>query len=645
MFRKTALAQIRRSSRFLVLLMFITGFHSISNSVVANTPSPDIVIHLLDYLAKDYGGAVQNGKVVSAPEYQEQLEFGQIVQEESGKIESLSSSEDFSSDVTQLINMIENKEEAESVSGLARKLQQQAIELSATRVSPGTWPDLQLGASLYKNNCTACHGVEGRGDGFAAEPLDPKPANFHDRELVLDSSPYKFYNTIRLGVPGTGMPAFEGLSDDEVWGLAFFIKSLAYSSEVHTAKVAPSFTLNKIASLSDADLLNKLGGVTDPNKRILTAIRMGRVEKRQQPLMIATRLVGDSFEKAREGQFELATTISLRAYLEGIEPVEPKLRANIPGFVEQTERLMSQYRNALRSKESIQSIAAIKDRILAKISIAQNTLSSSRMSPKVAFVAAFSIFLREGLEAVLIILVLLTVLKAMGQSKAAKWVHLGWVLAVLFGIIAWFTSGYLISLSSLNRELLEGVIACVAVGVLIYVGFWLHRYSKATQWRRFLEQKMKQGMTSGSYVSLAVVSFMAVFREATEVVLFLRALWIELEPPGQTIAGMGVVSSIALLFMLSSIAMKYSQKIALGLLLKFCSWTMVGLAVILAGKGVHSLQEAGVVPVSFLPLNFRLDVLGIYPSTQTLLVQLGVMVLFGLLFFLDRRSATSLKHP
>ena len=295
------------------------------------------------------------------------------------------------------------------------------------------------------------------------------------------------------------------------------------------------------------------------------------------------------------------------------------MKANLPGFVEQIEGLMSDFRSLISKHESIQILESKKLEIFGKLKEVRVQFSQSKMSPGVAFGAAFSIFLREGFEAVLIIIVLLSILRAMQQPQAVKWVHAGWLSAVGIGVIAWFASGALLSMSGLSRELLEGLISILAVIVLIYVGFWLHRYTEMKKWRAFLEEKLRHGLTKGNFLGLAVVAFLAVFREAFEVVLFLRAIWIDLEPSGQNFAGAGVLTSFALLLGLSYFAVKESKKLPLQKLFQVCSWTMMVLAVILAGKGLHSLQEAGIFPVTSTPFLIRFDLIGIYPSLQTLI--------------------------
>jgi len=244
------------------------------------------------------------------------------------------------------------------------------------------------------------------------------------------------------------------------------------------------------------------------------------------------------------------------------------------------------------------------------------------MSPSLAFTAAFSIFLREGFEAVLIIIVLIGILKAMGATQALKWVHVGWSSALAVGILAWFASDSLMTMSGASRELMEGAISLFAVVVLLYVGFWLHRHSQISKWKEFLEAQVKRAQENKTYSAIAGISFIAVFREAFEVVLFLRAIWLDLDSSGQTVAGFGVLTSFGVIMAFSYLAVKTSQKLPLKQLFTFCSITMVALAVILAGKGVHSLQEAGYL--SALPLSFgmRSELIGLYPTLQGVLSQI-----------------------
>lgn len=634
----TVLDGVLLMKKVILVLSIFCSFTTLTLAAPALENSPDLVVHLLDYLAKDYGGAVQNGKVTSNSEYAEQVEFAEIIEKNAKGVTQLQANVEFLSGVNRLRSLIRSKGSAEEVSKLARSLQQNAIRLAQIEVAPTHWPDLSKGASLYQANCVSCHGANGKGDGVAGASLDPKPANFLDPELVWNSAPYKFYNTIRLGVPGTGMAAFSHLSDEDVWALAFYLKSLPYAKP---PKGKPAIlTLKDTATLTDAEIADKFGGKNDETVAAIASLRTkenGPVDK--DPMQIAEDFLNESVVAAKAGDFESAGQLSLRAYLEGIEPLEPKMKANLPGFVEDIESRMSAYRSSLNNRLAITKIEAQKAEILEKLREAKNLFEQHKMSPAVAFGAAFSIFLREGFEAVLIIIVLISILRAMGQPNAIRWVHIGWGAAVGVGIITWFASGLLLSMSGLSRELMEGAISILAVAVLVYVGFWLHRYSELRKWRDFLEAKLRHGLNKGSYFLLALVAFMAVFREAFEVVLFLRAIWIDLESSSQTIAGTGVLSSFVLLMGLSYFAIQESKKLPLRRLFQVCSWTMIALAVVLAGKGIHSLQEAGIVPVSSVAFPVRVDLVGIYPSVQTLAVQAIVIAVFGFLLLGDRKRS------
>lgn len=628
---------MRKSIRFSIPLI-ITAFIFSANAQNEFKPSAEIVVHLLDYLAKDYAGAVQDGKVISKGEYSEQVEFVAMISKNAQGVQKLNESH-FLKGVAQLSKLINDKKDSNEVSQLARNLQQDAIRLAHIEVAPTMLPDLVLGEKLYSQNCVSCHGSTARGDGLAGAGLEPKPANFHDPDLVWNSAPYKFYNTIRLGVPGTGMIAFPGLSDHEVWSLSYYIKSLPYSGASKPSS-ENAIAANELATLTDAEIAAKLGGDSPQVRNVIASLRAyGSTGANQDPLMLAETLLNQSIEAAKSGDYSTAQTLAINAYLQGIEPIEPKLRANLPGFVEQIESQMTDLRSSLLNKESAQSLEAKKLEILVKLKEAKAQISATKMSSAMAFGAAFSIFLREGFEAILIIIVLLSILKAMKQPKAAIWVHVGWIAAAAVGVVAWFLSGALMQMSGLSREIMEGAISLFAVVVLIYVGFWLHRYREVKRWHIFLAEKLRHGLSKGSFLGLAVVSFLAVFREAFEVVLFLRAIWIDLDSSGQSSAGLGVLTSVTLLGVLSYFSVKGSHKLPLSKLFQVCSWTMMVLAVVLTGKGLHSLQEAGIVNVSTLPFPLRIDLLGIYPSYQTAIAQLALVIVFAVLLFIDRKQA------
>ena len=87
-------------------------------------------------------------------------------------------------------------------------------------------PDLALGEKVFQQDCAACHGKDGRAQVAIAATMEPQPANFHDPDTMAGLTPYKAFNTVGFGVPGTPMPGFPTLSEEERWAVSFYLFTL-----------------------------------------------------------------------------------------------------------------------------------------------------------------------------------------------------------------------------------------------------------------------------------------------------------------------------------------------------------------------------------------------------------------------------------
>jgi cytochrome c oxidase cbb3-type subunit 2 len=108
------------------------------------------------------------------------------------------------------------------------------ISKTAEIKPPASTPALvALGKQIYTQQCAACHGVGGRGDGEAAYLLYPKPRDFVAARYRLVSTwdrvptDQDLFDTISRGMPGSAMPSWEHLAAEQRWGLVYYIKSLA----------------------------------------------------------------------------------------------------------------------------------------------------------------------------------------------------------------------------------------------------------------------------------------------------------------------------------------------------------------------------------------------------------------------------------
>ncbi len=614
---------------FFVVLAFL-----FSISAHAETLNPSIVVHLLDYLAKDYGGAIQNGKVINESEYAEQKEFAKIIQNSSINIDAFKSDQIFTDGINKLLQQIESKAEAIEVSKEARALQAQAIKLAEIEIAPLEWPKLSEGKILFEKNCASCHGEDGKGDGTQGAGLDPKPANFWDVERKQESSPFQYFNTIRLGVPGTGMLAWPNFSDKETWALAFYVKSLGI---VRVLSGKPTLELKSVASLKDKEILNLLPGTEKEKEHGLVQIRTYEPMELTSVNFLATArtYLEESMASYRTNNFEKATSFALKSYLEGIEPIEAKIKANDGTLVTKIESEMANFRNYLTATSNKKETESKYKDILSIFEQINVVITEKKMSPSLAFSAAFAIFLREGFEAVLIIITLLSVIKSFGAKRAELWVHAGWGSALFLGFATWFASGFIIAMSGASRELTEGWVSLFAVLVLLYVGFWLHRQTEIGRWTKFVKETIHQALESKNLAVLAGISFMAVFREAFEVVLFLRAIWNDVEASGQNALLAGISLAFILIFSFSYFALKFSQKIPVKRLFSISSMVMAVLSIVLVGKAIHSFQEAGTISATTLPWNLRLDLLGVFATYQTWIAQIGI---FAILYFMWRQG-------
>jgi high-affinity iron transporter len=631
----------------LFLVLFSGGFNSFAFAQPGTDPShsPRFLVHLLDYLAKDYSGAISNdGKVISQSEYNEQVEFVENAVRTNSQLIETKGTNEIEADLKRLEGAIKLKTAPNEVVALARSIQQRVIITTHLEIAPGRWPDLDHGEVLFHQNCASCHGESGNGKGIAGKNLSPQPANFLDTDRMRELSPFNAFNTTRLGVPGTAMVGFQTLSDEEIWELAFFISSLRHKGVA--AKVSDEWnprdaaTLKEVASSSDVSLLSKFGGTEIQKQQALAALRTYREKNSQHNYLdLAKMKLEEAKVDFEKGNFDLAKTKALQAYLEGIEPIEPRIKANDPSLVSDIEEKMAAVRGLIENRGSSENLNAAILIAEAQINTISQVISEKEMSPWVSFFAAVGVLLREGFEAVLIILALLGVIRAANATRAARWVHGGWIAALGLGAVSWIFSTWVMDISGASRELLEGAISLFAVAVLLYVGFWLHRQSEIGRWKSFLEVKVKGLLEGKNLFGLAVISFIAVFREAFETVLFLKAIELETHGAARTALYLGIIGSLTLVIALSWIALSLSRRLPLRSLFTVSSVLMLALATILTGKGLHSLQEIGLIRATATPLHFRWELVGIYPTLETGLAQLVSFGLVLLLWWYGRRPA------
>lgn len=170
------------------------------------------------------------------------------------------------------------------------------------------------------------------------------------------------------------------------------------------------------------------------------------------------------------------------------------------------------------------------------------------------------ILLREGLEALLIILALVSFLNKSGQNKMRKWIYVGAFVGVLLSAVAAILMSTILNSATIdtNRELMEGYVGLIAAAMMIGVGIWLHSKSSVVSWNRYISKQMGNAISSGSIFAMAMISFLSVFREGAETLVFYAGIAPKMET-SQFI--LGIVVALLILAVLAVVLFKASGKI------------------------------------------------------------------------------------
>lgn len=635
---------ISRGLTILIALLLLV-YPQYAHASSAESESSRLLVHTLNYMATDYPNGVSNGKVINKEEYEEMLGFSAAAiryYHQDAPLWPAADTLKIGSLIYMLDSLVHVPAGLADVSQTANAARAAVIKASGLTVAPEKYPSLADGRAVYMANCARCHGNSGHGEGPEGKGLDPQPRNFYEDARMAKLSPFSVYNTVRCGVQGTGMKAHSELSDAEVWDVAFYVLSLRYKQETDKDKATAIFkdkfstlTLEQIALKSD----NEIAASMKAEREDLSVLRYYQIgEAKGQFIDAALKYIDESMAASREGNYEQAEKLSALAYLEGIEPIEKQLAATDPALMQRIEEQMANTRKALASHRPLSDVNDSLKQSRQLITQAGDVISTGHMSPLLAFVMAISILLREGLEAFLVIMVILGVIKASGLSSPMVSIHAGWVSAVFSGIVLWMIGGRIIQAHMAQVELMEGVIGLVAVVMLLYIGFWLHGKSEVAKWKEYVTNKIKNISGTESLLGLFALSFFVVFREVFESVLFLSAINIQAGGKEEEPIIAGVVVAFAMVIGFAALVLKFSARLPIPKLFKISSMVMGLLAVVLAGKGIHSFQETGHIAIHGLGFMPRLEVfelLGIFPTIETLLAQ---SVVLGILFFVMRTA-------
>ena len=261
------------------------------------------------------------------------------------------------------------------------------------------------------------------------------------------------------------------------------------------------------------------------------------------------------------------------------------------------------------------------------------------------FLQAFLILLREGIEAILVLVGIIAYLGRAGHEKELSTVY-NWAIA---GIIMSFVTAYLFvevldntTTTGSGREIIEGCTALFAVLVLLGTSAWMGGKSNAKAWKSYIDKQVKLTLSTGKSRALGAAVFLAVYREGAEVILFYQALFNNAVGDVDMIWA-GFVTACVALALIFFLMQRGALRIPIGPFFKVTSAFMFILAVTFLGGGLKELQEADVISTSVIeavPVP-SIDLLGLYPTYETIVPQILLILAAVAMVSYKKRSAAS----
>ncbi len=448
--------------------------------------------------------------------------------------------------------------------------------------------DTAQGRALYQRYCASCHGEKGEGGGLAAHTLSTPPPAIGVKSMTPELTPSLAYNVISVGVRGTSMPAFSAsLTPQQRWNIINYVYSL------RGEKMALP------AARADA-----------------TAIPGDTAS----PVILA--LLDSALDFARRGKVAEAGDRAFDAYI-AFEPLETSARAKKPGLVATMERYFADFKGAVKRNDiagAKTSRDAIADGLPAVIDLTQQPSTSWE-----AFFQSFLIILREGFEAILVLGAVVAFLIKTGHRERLRSIWIGLTLGVLASAATAVVLKTLLGAMPASRSLVEAITMLVAVAVLFSVSYWLISKVEAAKWQKFIREKVNSALEHGGGKALALVAFLAVYREGAETALFYQALFNSGPNVGVPLA-LGILVGLAALAVIFTLFYRYGVRIPMRPFFAVTSILLYYMAFVFMGKGIRELQEANVMPITVIPGAPHIDAMGIYPSVETLAGQ-GILLL------------------
>ena len=339
--------------------------------------------------------------------------------------------------------------------------------------------------------------------------------------------------------------------------------------------------------------------------------------------------------------------------------------------VNEVELQFSNMKKAVNNEASYQQVEQEVETLIAMLREDANILddlfgysgnSGSGGLAWATFGAVFSIILREGLEAILIVGAMIAYLVKTNNEAGNKYVYGGSVIALVASVGLAFllytiTSG---TSNSIPQEIVEGVTALIAVAVLIYVSNWMISKAESEAWTEYISSKASLSADTGKMAALGFTAFLAVFREGAEVILFCQQYFSRagsMEHGYLALFG-GIAAGLLAVAIVFIVIRVFGVKLPLKPFFMATSILMAVMSIAFLGSGMWELfldgglaeriggwvlNLAGTIPaLAWMSGNDALAFFGIYPTWITLGPQIILTIITIITFVMNqKRTAKS----
>ncbi len=597
------------------------------------------IIQLAEYVGVDYESAIKDGQVINDDEYQEMLEFSKLIVEKTSINNNYMRS--LNEKALALQTAISTKQNANIVRKITSELRISLLAMMPELPLPKRLLSKEATFSLFENNCASCHGISGQGNGVLASGLEPAPTDFTDKTRAENRSLLGLFDAISNGLDDTAMPAFTQLKEQQKWSLAFYVGGLAFKSSSELTKPSQSISLQNWINYSPLKLSTETDGLTKNEIEGLRANPTLLFTNQSSPIAITKTQLAAASNAYKNEEYEKAKTLAVSAYLDGFELIENSLDARDKDLRKSIEGNLIKLRQVLSNAQQVNQFESLMEITVGQLHDAEELLTETTLSNEALFTASLVILLREGLEALLVVLALITVLIRTKRHDALKYVHFGWFSALLAGFATWAVAQSIINISGASREVMEGIAAMVAAVMLFYVGIWMHSKTNAEHWQAYIQKHINSQLEAGTLWGLAVLSFIAVYREVFETVLFYQSLVTQASTTQYSFVISGFLFGVAVLSILAWGMFRYSVKLPIARFFSTTTYLLLVLSFILMGKAISALQEAAIIGITPLPINVEVTWFGIGSTWQGITAQVTILILFSLYMYRSRNRNAS----